>query len=105
MAVQGSKNTKNNDKLNTIWESATQQLKNLLNEETYTQWITPVLPVSHDEKNFVLGVSDEIFLSLKKIPGLGKKLRLILNGVDTSEVLETESINHDLSVLKNNFSA
>jgi len=63
MAVQGLKNNTKNDKLNTIWDNATQKLKNLLNEETFTQWITPVLPVSYDEKNFVLGVSDEIFLS------------------------------------------
>ena len=61
--MQGLKNNTNNEKLNTIWESATKHLRKLLNEETYTQWIAPVLPVSYEKNSFVLGVSDEIFLS------------------------------------------
>ena len=63
MAEQGLKKIENRDELNTIWDSATKQLKTLLNEETYAQWIIPVLPVSFDKKIFTLGVSDEFFLS------------------------------------------
>ncbi len=63
MTEKGLKITKVNEKLNAVWASATKLLKKLLNEETYTQWIIPVLPVSFDDKKFVLGVSDEFFLS------------------------------------------
>ena len=63
MSEKGLKKRVNIDKMNTIWDSATKQLKTLLNEETYAQWIIPVLPISFDDKKFVLGVSDEFFLS------------------------------------------
>jgi chromosomal replication initiator protein len=61
--VQGLKNNVKNEKLNTIWNDTTKQLKKLLNEETYAQWIIPVLPISYNGKEFVVGVSDEFFLS------------------------------------------
>lgn len=58
MAVKGK-----NNQLNIIWDNALQYLKRLLNEETFFQWITPIIPISIDEDVVTLGVSDAFFIS------------------------------------------
>ena len=61
MAVKGK-----NNQLNIIWDKALQYLKGLLNEETYSKWITPVIPVSIEKDVVTLGVSDAFFISWLK---------------------------------------
>jgi chromosomal replication initiator protein len=58
MAVKGK-----NNQLNIIWDKALQYLKDLLNEETFSKWITPVIPISFEKDVVVLGVSDAFFIS------------------------------------------
>jgi len=58
MAVKGK-----NNQLNIIWDKALQYLKGLLNEETFSKWITPVIPISIKEDSITLGVSDAFFIS------------------------------------------
>jgi len=49
----------------------------------------------------VAPLSEDLYKSLKKIPGLGKKLHLIINGVDLSEVGSLDAINSDVLASKN----
>ena len=52
-----------NNQLNHIWDKALQYLKELLNEETFTKWITPIIPIAIDKDVVTLGVSDAFFIS------------------------------------------
>lgn len=58
MAVKGKSN-----QLNIIWDNALQYLKELLNEEMFSKWITPIIPISIDKDIVTLGVSDAFFIS------------------------------------------
>ena len=49
----------------------------------------------------VVPLSEELYQSLKRIPGLNNKLQHINNGVDLSEVLSSEAINPDILAKKN----
>ena len=46
-----------------VWKDASRHLEGILNEETFSQWIAPIVPVSYDGDSMTLGVSDEFFLS------------------------------------------
>ena len=46
-----------------VWKDAARRLKGILNDETYSQWIAPIHPISMEERKIKLGVSDEYFLS------------------------------------------
>lgn len=49
----------------------------------------------------VAPLSEDLYQPLKKIPGLAKKLQLIINGVDLSEVCSSNTINSDVLASKN----
>lgn len=57
---------KKNNQLDIIWDKALQYLKGLLNEETYSKWIVPIIPVSIEKDVVVLGLSDAFFISWLK---------------------------------------
>lgn len=52
--------------------------------------------------NAVVPLSEELYSPLKKIPFLTRKLHLIINGVDLSEITDSTVINEELSKKKKN---
>lgn len=75
MAVKGK-----NNQLNLIWEKSLKYLQGLLNEETYKNWIIPIVPIAIDDEEVTLGVSDAFFISWLK-DNFGD---LIINAVSSS---------------------
>ena len=51
------------EKLEFIWNKTLEQLRNVLNEETFANWLKPIVPLSMENGIFKLGVSDAFFIS------------------------------------------
>ncbi len=45
-----------------VWQAATEHLREMLPQETYSQWIAPIVPLSVADGMVKLGVSDDIFM-------------------------------------------
>ena len=59
---QGSEKNRKKVELGTMWDGVREHLGNLLNEVTFQQWISPVVPLSATDLELRLGVTDEFFL-------------------------------------------
>ncbi len=44
-----------------IWQSASEQLRGMLNEDVYDRWIAGIVPVRLEKNTLVLGVSNDVF--------------------------------------------